>query len=65
MHRNRSVGRCIVCDPRTGRTENKPAIAFYERLGGKYLRDQTIEIGGVPLKELEYGWEDLSHVGWA
>jgi ribosomal protein S18 acetylase RimI-like enzyme len=45
--------------------ENKPAIAFYERLGGKRLREQAIEIGGEPLKELAYGWEDLSHVGWA
>ena len=39
--------------------ENRPAIAFYERLGGKRLREQTIEIGGERLKELAYGWEDL------
>jgi ribosomal protein S18 acetylase RimI-like enzyme len=39
--------------------ENKPAIVFYERLGAKYLREQTIEIGGVALKEFAYGWEDL------
>jgi ribosomal protein S18 acetylase RimI-like enzyme len=40
--------------------ENSPAVAFYERLGARYLRESTLEIGGVPLKELAYGWEDLS-----
>jgi ribosomal protein S18 acetylase RimI-like enzyme len=39
--------------------DNKSAVAFYERLGGKRLREQAIEIGGVPLRELAYGWEDL------
>jgi ribosomal protein S18 acetylase RimI-like enzyme len=40
--------------------ENKSGIAFYERLGARYLREQMIEIGGTSLRELAYGWEDLS-----
>jgi ribosomal protein S18 acetylase RimI-like enzyme len=40
--------------------DNKPAVDFYGRLGGKPLREQMIEIGGASLRELAYGWEDLS-----
>ena len=40
--------------------ENKPAIAFYERLGGRRLAEQMIDIGGTSLKELAFGWKDLS-----
>ncbi len=36
-----------------------PARAFYEKLGGKLLRERTVEFNGVPLKEAAYGWEDL------
>jgi ribosomal protein S18 acetylase RimI-like enzyme len=40
--------------------DNKSAIAFYERLGGKLLlREQNIKIGGDSLREVAYGWEDL------
>jgi ribosomal protein S18 acetylase RimI-like enzyme len=39
--------------------DNKPAVTFYERLGGKLLGEQMIEIGGESLRELAYGWEDL------
>jgi ribosomal protein S18 acetylase RimI-like enzyme len=42
--------------------ENTPAKAFYERLGARYLRESTIEIGHVPLRELAYGWDDLSAI---
>ena len=42
--------------------DNAPAIQFYQRTGGKYLREQAIEIGGVSLKEHAYGWDDLSAV---
>jgi ribosomal protein S18 acetylase RimI-like enzyme len=40
--------------------DNKQAIGFYERLGAKLLHEQTIEIGGASLRELAYGWKDLS-----
>lgn len=29
---------------------------FYEHIGGQYLREQQIEIGGASLRELAYGW---------
>ncbi|MCL6580359.1 MAG: GNAT family N-acetyltransferase [Firmicutes bacterium] len=35
-----------------------PYRAFYEALGGKELRSQTIEIAGRPLEEVAYGWPD-------
>ena len=36
-----------------------PARHFYERLGGKYLRDKSVEIGGASLQESAYGWSDI------
>lgn len=39
--------------------DNQPARRFYQRLGGKLLRTQTIEIGGIGLEEVAYGWEDI------
>lgn len=36
-----------------------PARGFYERLGGKYLREKFIEIGGANLVEVAYGWQDI------
>jgi GNAT superfamily N-acetyltransferase len=35
-----------------------PARAFYEALGGQYLREQGIEIGGQRLVEVAYGWQN-------
>jgi hypothetical protein len=43
--------------------DNAPAVRFYRRAGGTYLREQAIEIGGVSLKEHAYGWDDLAAVG--
>jgi GNAT superfamily N-acetyltransferase len=37
-----------------------PGRAFYERLGGRQLAEQTIEIGGQPVMEVAYGWPDLA-----
>jgi ribosomal protein S18 acetylase RimI-like enzyme len=39
---------------------NKPGVAFYQRIGGKFIREQSIEIGGDSLRELAFGWDDLS-----
>jgi len=39
--------------------QNQSAATFYERLGGKFLREQIITIGTQQLPERAYGWEDL------
>jgi ribosomal protein S18 acetylase RimI-like enzyme len=36
------------------------ACRFYEALGGNYVRDATITIGGVSLPERAYGWRDIA-----
>lgn len=40
--------------------KDNPARGFYERLGGSYLAEKNIEIGGSELLEIAYGWPDLS-----
>jgi ribosomal protein S18 acetylase RimI-like enzyme len=40
-------------------TEN-PACKFYEAMGGEKVYEQQIEIGGVQLDEVAYGWKDTS-----
>ncbi|MYA05445.1 MAG: GNAT family N-acetyltransferase [Caldilineaceae bacterium SB0664_bin_22] len=40
--------------------DNRSACRFYEALGGKKIREKTIEIGGVDLVEVAYGWKDLT-----
>jgi ribosomal protein S18 acetylase RimI-like enzyme len=40
--------------------ENTPARKFYEALGGVYLRDQSLEIGGREYVEAAYGWRGLA-----
>ena len=41
-------------------TENFPARRFYEALGGRFVREQDITIGGASLVEVAYGWKDIS-----
>lgn len=36
-----------------------PSRRFYERLGGQPVREREIEIGGISLPEVGYGWSDL------
>lgn len=36
-----------------------PVRGFYERLGGVYLREKTIQIGGSSLQEVAYGWREI------
>jgi len=38
---------------------DNPARGFYEALGGRFVRQQTITIGGQELAEVAYGWEDI------
>jgi GNAT superfamily N-acetyltransferase len=42
--------------------DNSPARAFYERLGGIYVRTQPITIGSAVLEEVSYGWRSLDDV---
>jgi L-amino acid N-acyltransferase YncA len=38
---------------------DNPSRGFYEALGGRYVSTKPIEIGGVILNEVSYGWEDI------
>lgn len=42
--------------------DNPDARAFYEHLGGAYLRTQPISIGETTLQEVAYGWRRLEDV---
>ena len=42
--------------------DNRPARAFYERLGGTYVRAQPITIGATTLEEVSYGWRALDEI---
>jgi len=42
--------------------DNHQARAFYERLGGVYVRSQPITIGAATLEEVSYGWRRLDDV---
>jgi ribosomal protein S18 acetylase RimI-like enzyme len=37
-----------------------PSRSFYEALGGTLVGEQEIEIGGARLREVAYGWDDLT-----
>ena len=39
--------------------DNAPARQFYEKLGGTYVRAQSITIGSATLEEVSYGWPTL------
>jgi len=36
-----------------------PARKFYERLGGQPVYEKPVTIGGMPLLEVAYGWQDV------
>ncbi len=38
---------------------DNPARAFYEKLGGKYLRSQPLELGQYTVQEVAYGWDNI------
>ncbi|MGQ9598454.1 MAG: GNAT family N-acetyltransferase [Anaerolineae bacterium] len=70
-HQRQGVGRNLVRATARQLWENSfssmlvwvlaknPSRAFYERLGGRYLREKLITIGGVALPEVAYGWPDI------
>jgi ribosomal protein S18 acetylase RimI-like enzyme len=39
--------------------KENPSHRFYEKLGGKCIGEQTIEIGGKKYIEKAYGWENI------
>ena len=39
---------------------DNPMRRFYEALGGRLLREKQVEIGGVALDEIAYGWPDTA-----
>jgi len=39
--------------------KENPSRRFYEKLGGKILGEQSIEIGGIKYVEIAYGWENI------
>jgi len=53
--RQRGYGSMVIWVLR----DNQPARRFYEALGGKAVRERSIEIGGAQLPEVGYGY-DLS-----
>ncbi len=42
--------------------DNRPAIRFYESLGGKRVGRQPITIGGADLVEVSYGWREITNL---
>ncbi|MFX1501428.1 MAG: GNAT family N-acetyltransferase [Promethearchaeota archaeon] len=39
--------------------KENPYRTFYEKLGGRILGEQSIEIGGMKYIEVAYGWENI------
>ena len=42
--------------------DNHPAYRFYELMGGEYVKQKTITIGGTDLIEVAYGWKDITEI---
>jgi len=69
-YQNRGIGRSLIsavatrlaADDRHAMLvwvlSNNPARGFYESLGGKLLRSRPLELGGIVLEEVAYGWAD-------
>ena len=45
--------------------DNHPARQFYELMGGEYVEQKTITIGGTDLIEVAYGWKDITEIAVA
>ena len=41
---------------------DNPARQFYETMGGQAIQSQPLEIGGVELQEVAYGWRDIRKI---
>ncbi|MCR8843321.1 GNAT family N-acetyltransferase [Paenibacillus sp. SC116] len=42
--------------------EANPSLEFYKRMGGQYIAQKEITIGGETLIEVALGWDDLSTI---
>ena len=40
--------------------DNRPAVRFYESLGGERVGRKTVIIGGADLVEVSYGWREIA-----
>jgi len=40
--------------------KDNPACRFYERLGGRFIAEKWIEIGGKQLLDVAYVWQNLA-----
>lgn len=40
--------------------DNRPAIRFYESLGGERVGRKTVTIGEADLVEVSYGWREIA-----
>lgn len=43
--------------------EDNPSRKFYEAMGGQAIQSQPMEIGGVTMNEVAYGWRDIRNIG--
>ncbi|HEV8229561.1 MAG TPA: GNAT family N-acetyltransferase [Candidatus Limnocylindria bacterium] len=41
-------------------SSNAPSRAFYERMGGVFVRDEERELEGIKIIESGYGWTDIA-----
>jgi ribosomal protein S18 acetylase RimI-like enzyme len=42
--------------------ENAPSRRFYERMGGRHVRDEDRELEGTRITETGYGWDDIAQL---
>jgi GNAT superfamily N-acetyltransferase len=69
-HQGRGIGRSLMQNVGDGLLAmgiesmlvwvlaDNPTRTFYERMGAFHMREKQIEIAGVSLKEVAYGWKD-------
>jgi len=70
-HQRRGIGRALVAAVAAEllahgmhsvliwALKENPSRGFYENLGGRYVGEKEVTIGGDSLVEVAYGWEDI------
>lgn len=71
-HQRQGIGRLLMAEVATHLRkagcgslmlwvmDGNPACGFYERLGGKRIGEQTVNLGeGLSILELAYGWREI------
>lgn len=53
------LARCGFKAMRVWVLAENPSRGFYERIGGQFVREKQINIGGTTLTEVAYGWPDI------